>query len=71
MNQYVTVSLTLKQAEAALDALRAAHLRAGTHLDLDKPHGTVKEQTAMFHLQSALVSGIREGRENLERRIAQ
>jgi hypothetical protein len=67
MNQYVSVSLTLKQAEAALDAIRAAHERA-EHLDLQKPHGTVKERTAMFYLQAALVSAIREGQENLSRR---
>lgn len=70
MTQYVTVHLTLKQAEAAFDALTLAYVRAANHMDLDKPHGTMKEQTAMFHLRGALIRAIDEGRENLAKRSA-
>ena len=68
MTQYITLRMTLKQGEAAWDALAAAYIRASTHMDLDKPHGTVKEQQAMFHLRAALRSGIREGHENQAKR---
>ncbi len=70
MTQYVTVQLTLKQAEDALDALTQAYVRADNHMDLDKPHGTMKERTAMFHLRGALIRAIEEGRENLAKRSA-